>query len=109
MDEETDNEPGVFQRKDLLTAGESVLDFVGNKSERQVLAGLPVSLCVGVRIENWSRYPLTRPAVVTSYGKQTSYLPVTSVGAGNMEFAVMEQDQGATGVSAVIRSVEVSY
>ena len=49
IDDESDSEPGIFARKDLLTPGESVLDYVGNKSERQVVAALPVSLCVGIR------------------------------------------------------------
>ena len=62
-DEESDQEAGIFERKELLTPGESVLDFVGNKSERQVLAALPVSLCVGIRIENWSKFQLNRPQV----------------------------------------------
>ena len=101
--EEEDGEPGIFSRKELLTPGESVLDWVGNRTERQVLAGLPVGLGVGVRIENWSRLPLTQPQVITSYGKQSSYLPVTEVRPGVVEFCVLEQDQGATGVSAVIR------
>ena len=101
--EEEDGEPGIFSRKELLTPGESVLDWVGNRTERQVLAGLPVGLGVGVRIENWSRLPLTQPQVITSYGKQSSYLPVTEVRPGVVEFCVLEQDQGATGVSAVVR------
>ena len=57
----------------------------------------------GFRIENWSRYQLSRPQVVTSYGKQSSYLPVTNVLPGQLEFSVLEQDQGATGVSGVVR------
>jgi len=103
LDEESDTESGIFERKDLLTPGESVLDHVGNKSERQVLAGLPLTHGVGIRIENWSRYQLTRPQVVIKYGKQRGSLPVTNVMPGNLEFAVLEQDQGATGVSAVVR------
>ena len=103
LSEESDQEAGIFERKDLLTPGESVLDFVGNKSERQVLASLPVSLCVGIRIENWSRYQLTRPQILMTYGKQSSYLPVTNIMPGHLEFSVLEQDQGATGVSAVVR------
>ena len=34
--EEEDGEPGIFTRKDLLSPGDSVLDWVGNKTERQV-------------------------------------------------------------------------
>ena len=101
--EEEDGEPGIFTRKELLTPGDSVLDWVGNKTERQVLAGLPVNLGVGIRIENWSRHPLTQPQVITKYGKQSGYLPVTEVGPGSLEFCLLEQDQGATGVSAVVR------
>jgi len=102
-DEESDQEAGIFERKELLTPGESVLDFVGNKTERQVLAGLPVSPCVGIRIENWSKFQLTRPQVVLNYGKQSGLLPVTNVMPGHLEFAVLEQDKGPTGVSSVIR------
>lgn len=101
--EEEDGEPGIFTRKELLSPGDSVLDWVGNKTERQVLAGLPVNLGVGVRIENWSRHPLTQPQVIINYGKQSGYLPVTEVGPGALEFCLLEQDQGATGVSAVVR------
>ena len=36
--EEEDGEPGIFTRKDLLSPGDSVLDWVGNKTERQVHA-----------------------------------------------------------------------
>ena len=103
MREEEDGEPGIFTRKELLSPGDSVLDWVGNKTERQVLAGLPVNLGVGVRIENWSRHPLTQPQVIINYGKQSGYLPVTEVGPGALEFCLLEQDQGATGVSAVVR------
>ena len=39
--------------QELLTPGESVLDHVGNLTERAVLARLATSLCVGVRVENW--------------------------------------------------------
>ena len=69
----------------------------------QVLAGLPVNLGVGIRIENWSRHPLTQPQVITNFGKQSGYLPVTEVSPGALEFCLLEQDQGATGVSAVVR------
>ena len=103
LSEEADREPGIFQRKELLSPGESVLEVVGNRSEKEVLARLGSSVAAGVRIENWSRHQLTRPNILLEQGRQTSQLPVTTISPGTMEFAVLEQDQGATGVSAVIR------
>ena len=103
LSEEADRDPGIFERKDLLSPGPSVLEVVGNRSERKVLARLGSSVAVGVRIENWSRHELTRPEVLLDQGRQTSQLPVSSVSPGTMEVAVLEQDQGATGVSAVMR------
>ena len=103
LSEEEDSEPGIFSRKELLTPGETVLEVVGNRSERQLLARMGGSVAVGLRVENWSRHELTRPAVLLEQGRQTSQLPVTTVSPGNMEVMVLEQDQGATGVSAVVR------
>ena len=103
LSEEADREPGIFERKELLSPGPSVWEVVGNRSERDVLARLGSSVAVGVRIENWSRHQLTRPEVLLEQGRQTTHLPVTEVTPGTMEVAVLEQDQGATGVSAVIR------
>lgn len=83
-----------------------VLHSIENRFDNddlQVLAGLPVNLGVGIRIENWSRHPLTQPQVITNFGKQSGYLPVTEVSPGALEFCLLEQDQGATGVSAVVR------
>ena len=40
LSEEADSEPGIFERKELLSPGPSVLEVVGNRSERDVLARL---------------------------------------------------------------------
>ena len=103
LSEEADSEPGIFERKELLSPGTSVLEVLGNRSEREVLARLGSSVAVGVRIENWSRHQLSRPEVLLEQGRQTTHLPASPVSPGSLEVAVLEQDQGATGVSAVIR------
>ena len=103
LSEEADSEPGIFERKELLSPGPSVLEVVGNRSEREVVARLGSSVAVGLRVENWSRHQLASPEVLLEQGRQTNQLPVSAVSPGTMEVAVLEQDQGATGVSAVIR------
>jgi len=101
--EELENQPGIFERKELLTNGESILSYLGNKTEYQLMAGIGTSVACGVRVENWSQHSLTQPEVRLEYGKQSSKLPVRKVGPGMVEFTVFEQVKSATGVSGVLR------
>jgi len=101
--EETESEPGIFERKDLLSRGESVHMWQGNKTERQVMAGVTESVASGIRIENWSKYLLSDPEIKFNYGKQSNKLPLKPVASGYVELVVLEQKEAATGVSAVIR------
>jgi len=103
MREEAESQPGIFERKDLLTRGESVHTWQGNKTERQVMAGVTESVACGIRIENWSKYQLSDPEIKFNYGKQSDKLPVKPVSPGYVELVILEQQKAATGVSAVIR------
>ena len=73
LSEEEDSEPGIFSRKELLTPGETVLEVVGNRSERQLLARMGGSVAVGLRVENWSRHELTRPAVLPASASREDF------------------------------------
>ena len=101
--EETESEPGIFERKDLLSRGESVHTWQGNKTERQVMAGVTESVACGIRIENWSKYVLSDPEIKFTYGKESNNLPLKPVASGYVELVILEQQKSATGVSAVIR------
>ena len=56
LSEEAENQPTIFERKELLSRGESVHTWQGNKTERQVIARIPESVACGLRIENWSKH-----------------------------------------------------
>jgi len=99
---ELEDEPPIFERKELLARGESVLTWQGNKTERQVIASVGKSVACGLRIENWSQHTLNEPKVKFNYGIESDQLPVTTVGPGYIELAILLQKRTATGVSAVI-------
>lgn len=99
MDEEEATRP--FERKELLTKGESVFSQ-GNKTDREMVARLKGSVAVGIRIENWSKHSLNNPKVVMESGKQSSQFRVKQVEPGYVEFEALVQDGILTGVSAVI-------
>jgi len=101
--EETDSGPGIFQHKKLLIQGESVRTWQGNKTELQLLAETAGSAACGLRIENWSRHSLGNPEIKFKFGKESKHLPVKSVTPGFVELVILEQEEKATGVSAVIR------
>jgi len=102
-EEEEEAKPTIFERKDLLTRGESVHTWQGNKTERQVIAGVVESVACGLRIENWSKHVLGEERIILNYGAESDTLPVRSVSPGYIELAILVQQKTATGVSAVIR------
>jgi len=101
--DELENQPGIFERKDLLTQGSGITQWVGNSTERAVLTAAGGSVAIGIRLENWSGYTLTQPEFVPNYGSASAKLPVVSVGPGVVELAVLKQEQAATGVSGILR------
>jgi len=101
--DELENQPGIFERKDLLTRGSGLTQWVGNSTERGVMTAAGGSVAIGVRLENWSGYTLTQPEFVPNYGSASAKLPVVSVGPGIVELAVLKQEQAATGVSGILR------
>jgi len=101
--DELENQPGIFERKDLLTQGSGLTQWVGNSTERGVMTAAGGSVAIGIRLENWSSYTLTQPEFVPNYGSTSAKLPVVSVGPGAVELAVLKQEQAATGVSGILR------
>jgi hypothetical protein len=101
--EEEEDEPTIFDRKDLLSRGESVHTWQGNKTERQVIAGVTETVACGLRIENWSKYVLSKPRVIPNYGRESERLPLVSIPPGYIELVILVQEGTATGVSGVVR------
>jgi len=101
--EEAEGSPTIFERKDLLSRGESVHTWQGNKTERQVIAGVAESVACGLRIENWSKHVLSDAQIKFNYGKESDTLPIKAVAPGYIELVILVQQKTATGVSAVIR------
>jgi len=102
-EEEGGGKPTIFERKDLLSRGESVHTWQGNKTERQVIAGVTESIACGLRIENWSKYALGDPRIIFTYGTESDILPMKVVSPGYIELVILVQKKTATGVSAVMR------
>ena len=102
-EEEGGGKPTIFERKDLLSRGESVHTWQGNKTERQVIAGVAESIACGLRIENWSKYALGDPRIIFTYGTESDILPMKVVSPGYIELVILVQKKTATGVSAVMR------
>ena len=98
-----ENDPGIFERKELLTAGEGVLRWQGNLTERGVLAGVGGSVSIGVRVENWSQHTLSEPSFLAEYGQESTKLPMVEVAPGALELVVLKQGRSGTGVSGVVR------
>jgi len=102
--DELESQPGIFERKELLTKGESVLKWLpGNKTEAQLMAGIATSVGCGLRLENWSQYKLKQPTASLDYGKTVDNLELASVAPGAWEVSAFKQSKTASGVSGVLR------
>jgi len=101
--DELEDQPGIFERKDLLTKGSGIIQWVGNRTERGVLTAAGGSVAIGVRLENWSGYTLTQPEFLPNYGSASAKLPAVAVGPGFVELTVLKQEQAASGVSGILR------
>lgn len=98
------SQPGIFERKELLTQGEGMARWLGaNTTERALLAAMPGAVAVAVRVENWSQHQLSQPEFVPNYGVSSSKLPLVAVAPGSVQLAVFRQGKAGTGVSGVVR------
>jgi len=103
VDPDLENEPGIFERKDLLIAGRS-LDLQGNRTDRELLAKESEDVATLVRFENWSAYKVGAPTLVNlEYGTQSKVLPLVGVLPGRVEKSILKKESGATGISGIIR------
>lgn len=93
-----EDEPGIFERKDLLLPGVSAR-VLGNRTEMELLARSPGSVGLAIRLENWSRYRLHSPHLQLEYGRVSEELPLTSVEPGHVESFLFQQSGGLTGVA----------
>ena len=101
-------EIGMFEQKHLLDNDtELSLLHQKNMTLRKSLAYLDASIALGLIIENWSAYPLSKPTIEINEGKvveDNDTVPVPgSVKAGTMNAGIILQSKALTGTSGVIR------
>ena len=90
--DEFENQAGIFERKELLSKGDSVLKWMkGNKTEAQLMAGISTSVGCGLRLENWSQFTLTEPTAKFEYGTLVEQMELNTVGPGFFEVSAMKQ------------------
>jgi len=97
-----------FEQKHLLD-NDTELAYLhkANLTLRKALAYLDASIAVGLLVENWSAYPLSKPTIEIQEGKvlqENTSIPVPgSVKAGTMNAGIILQSKALTGTNGVIR------
>jgi len=97
-----------FEQKHLLD-NDTELAYLhkANLTLRKALAYLDASIAVGLLVENWSAYPLSKPTIEINEGKvvqENTTIPVPgSVKAGTMNAGIVLQSKVLTGTNGVIR------
>ena len=104
-----DEKPSMFDQKHLLKNDTELrLLHENNMSLREALIRrTETSIALGLRIENWSAYPLSEPNVDIESGtvvKNDTTAPVpSSVPAGSADVSIILPDEYMKGTSGVIR------
>lgn len=101
-------ELALYEKKELLD-NDTALEILNKKNLtlRKALAFADSSIALGIRLENWSAYPLSPPVVELKGGKifeRNDTLPAPgSVQAGHVNVGMIVADKVLTGTSGVIR------
>merc|ERR1712110_941232 len=91
-----------FEQKNLLD-NDTELAYLhkANLTLRKALAYLDASIAVGLLVENWSAYPLSKPTIEINEGKvvqENTTIPVPgSVKAGTMNAGIVLQSKDKIG------------
>ena len=101
-------ELGMFDQKHLLDNDtELTLLHKNNLTLRKALAYTDATIALGLLVENWSAYPLSKPTIEINEGRlvqDNDSVPVPgSVKAGTMNAGIILQSKALTGTSGVIR------